>query len=208
MEIGKRIKILRSKFGLTQEELAAAAHTTKQTIHKYETGIISNIPASKIKLIADRLETTPAYLMGWADESISYNFDNILPMPSFVKKPRLGTIACGDPILAEQNIDAYDDVPDTIHCDFTLHCKGDSMVDARIMDGDIVYIRQQPTVENGEIAAVLIGDEATLKRVYLSPGTVNLVPCNPKYAPMVFTGDKLNDIRILGKAVGFTSVIK
>ena len=80
------------------------------------------------------------------------------------------------------------------------------MINARIHDGDIVYIRQQPVVNNGEIAAVLIGNEATLKRVYLSPGTVILQPANPNYQPMVYTGERLEEIRILGKAVGFTSV--
>ena len=83
---------------------------------------------------------------------------NCLPLPRTVKKPRLGAIACGKPILAVENISEYDDVPITIHCDFTLLCKGDSMIDARIWDGDVVYIRQQPEVENGEIAAALLSD--------------------------------------------------
>jgi len=205
MNIGEKIKAIRCDLGLTQEDLAIAADTTKQTIHKYETGIISNIPASKIKAIADKLGTTPAYLMGWESDIITA--DNILPMPKMKKIPLLGTIACGEPILADENIDEIISIPENINADFALRCKGDSMIDARILDGDIVYIRQQPTVNNGEIAAVLIGDEATLKRVYISGDTVTLIACNAKYQPFVYTGEELNNIRILGKAVNFTSKV-
>ncbi len=133
---------------------------------------------------------------------------NILPLPKTRKIPLLGTIACGEPITAVENVEQYIDVADDIHCTFALRCKGDSMIDARIMDGDVVYIREQPQVENGEIAAVLIEDEATLKRVYLSEGVVQLVPCNAKYSPMVYTDAQLDTIRILGKAVAFTSLVR
>ena len=204
MSIGEKIKHLRCEFGFTQEELAYSAQTTKQTIHKYETGIISNIPASKIKAIADKLNTTPAYLMGWEDNNYS-EYSNIIPLPKMNKIPLLGTIACGEPILAEENIECDIDIPENINADFALRCKGDSMIDARIMDSDIVYIKQQPTVNNGEIAAVLIGEEATLKKVYLSGNTLTLLACNSSYEPFVYSGEQLNDIRILGKAVGFTS---
>ena len=132
---------------------------------------------------------------------------NCLPVPRTVKKPRLGAIACGKPILAVENISEYDDVPITIHCDFTLLCKGDSMIDARIWDGDVVYIRQQPEVENGEIAAVRIGEEATLKKVYYNGRRIILRACNPLYADMEYEGEELNDVEILGKAVAFSSMI-
>lgn len=204
MNIGEKIKHLRCELGFTQEELAFSAQTTKQTIHKYETGIISNIPASKIKAIADKLNTTPAYLMGWTDENFSLP-SNIIPMPKTYHIPLLGTIACGEPILAEENVECEIDIPENINADFALRCKGDSMIDARIMDGDIVYIKQQPVVNNGEIAAVLVGDEATLKKVYLSGSTLTLLACNSSYEPFVYSGEELNNIRILGKAVGFTS---
>lgn len=132
---------------------------------------------------------------------------NCLPVPRTVKKPRLGAIACGKPILAVENISEYDEVPADIHCDFTLLCKGDSMIDARILDGDVVYIRQQPVVENGEIAAVRIGDEATLKKVYYNGRRIILRACNPLYADMEYEGEELNDVEILGKAVAFSSMI-
>lgn len=135
---------------------------------------------------------------------------NIQSLPKTVKKPRLGTIACGVPILAVEETDIYDDVPENIPCDFTLVCKGDSMVNARILDGDIVYLTKADTVEQGEIAAVIIGDEATLKRVYYSPGAekITLCACNPAHADLVYFGDRLDQIHIIGKAVAFTSKIK
>lgn len=135
---------------------------------------------------------------------------NILPMPRFVRKPRLGTIACGRPILAVEDVDEFDDVPEGVDCDFTLKCKGDSMINARIFDGDIVYVKEQPEVENGQIAAVIIDDEATLKKVYYTPGSdrITLRACNPLYADMVYEGETLNQIRILGRAVAFTSTIR
>ncbi len=134
--------------------------------------------------------------------------DNIIPMPKMKRIPLLGNIACGEPILAVENLDGDVTIPENIHADFALRCKGDSMVDARILDGDIAYIREQPTVENGEIAAVLIGDEATLKRVYMADNTLTLMPANAAYQPIVFVGEDINNVRILGKAVAFTSTVK
>ncbi len=128
-------------------------------------------------------------------------------MPKTSKVPLVGAIACGEPILAAENIEGEVDVPERIHADFALRCKGDSMINARIHDGDIVYIRQQPAVNNGEIAAVLIGDEATLKRVYVYEDHVVLQPENPSYEPLVYFGEAMSTVRILGKAVGFTSII-
>ena len=118
--------------------------------------------------------------------------------------PLIGAIACGEPITAEQNIEKLVDVPEYIRCDFSLTCHGDSMVDAGIHDKDVVYIRIQPEVENGEIAAVRIDGEATLKRVYYNPGMLTLMPANPAYAPMVYTGSQLEEVHIEGKAVGWT----
>lgn len=133
---------------------------------------------------------------------------DILPLPKTKRVPLLGTIACGEPILAEENLDGYVETADEVEADFALRCRGDSMINARILDGDLVFIRQQPDVENGEIAAVLVGDEATLKRVYKYPGQVVLQPENPKYPPLVYTGEQLQNFRILGKAVAFLSEIK
>lgn len=208
MLIGEKIRQLRINMGLTQEELAIAANTTRQTIHKYELGIISNIPASKIKAIADRLNTTPGYLMGWDDQ---WEYDDLSQygiMPVTTQRiPLLGDIACGEPIYADEDRASYVEVGTEIKADFCLRAKGDSMVNARILDGDIVFIRQQEIVADGEIAAVLIEDEATLKRVYYDRenGILQLVAENPTFKPLVYTGEQLNHIRILGKAIAFQS---
>lgn len=202
-----RIKSRRSELGLTVEELAhKMGYKDKSSISKIENGK-ADIPQSKIAAFASALETTPAYLMGWEEQAepkeptIPPGFE---PMPKMKKIPLIGSIACGEPITAEQNIEKMVDVPENIRCDFSLTCHGDSMVDAGIHDKDVVYIRIQPEVENGEIAAVRIDGEATLKRVYYNPGTLTLMPANPAYAPMIYTGSQLEEVHIEGKAVGWT----
>lgn len=202
-----RIKSRRTELGLTVEELAhKMGYKDKSSISKIENGK-ADIPQSKIAAFADALQTTPAYLMGWEEQpepkkpTIPPGFE---PMPKMKKIPMIGAIACGEPITAEQNIEKMVDVPENIRCDFSLTCHGDSMVDAGIHDKDVVYIRIQPEVENGEIAAVRIDGEATLKRVYYNPGTLTLMPANPAYAPMIYTGPQLEEVHIEGKAVGWT----
>lgn len=210
MKIGDRIKSLRNALNISQTELANRVGTTKQNIYKYENGIITNIPSDKVEQIAMILETTPAHLMGWDEEPASQKeslegIENIIPLPKTHKIPLLGNIACGEPITAVENIDTYVDTPDCVSADFALTCKGDSMIDARIYDGDIVYIREQPEVENGEIAAVLIDGEATLKRVYYQRNKIILQPENKKYDPLVYVGEEILDVKILGKATYFLS---
>ena len=174
-----------------------------------------NIPSGKtLDRIAEYLDVSVDYLLGKTDApepgKIINVFDipGIEPMPNTKKIPLLGDIACGDPILAEENLEGYIKLDEGIKADFALRCRGDSMINARILDGDIVYIRQQPMVENGQIAAVLIDNEATLKRVYRDGDTLILQPENPAYAPFVFTPTTGADVRILGLAVAFTSIIK
>lgn len=202
-----RIKSRRTELGLTVEELAhKMGYKDKSSISKIENGK-ADIPQSKIAAFADALQTTPAYLMGWEEQpepkkpTIPPGFE---PMPKMKKIPLIGSIACGEPITAEQNIEKMVDVPENIRCDFSLTCHGDSMVDAGIHDKDVVYIRIQPEIENGEIAAVRIDGEATLKRVYYNPGTLTLMPANPAYAPMIYAGPQLEEVHIEGKAVGWT----
>ena len=208
MRLYERIKSRREELGLSQEELAhRVGYKDRSSIAKIESGV-NDITQSKIAIFAKALETTTLWLMGDTEAPPAHKLpSNCLPLPRTVKKPRLGAIACGKPILAVENISEYDDVPITIHCDFTLLCKGDSMIDARIWDGDVVYIRQQPELENGEIAAVRIGDEATLKKVYYNGRRIILRACNPLYADMEYEGEELNDVEILGKAVAFSSMI-
>ena len=205
--IGERIRDARESKKISQEELGRACKITKQTIYKYETGVITNIPLDKLEIIADVLDVSSAYLAGWSDDPAPLP-SNIIPMPAMRKIPLVGSIACGTPILAEENCEGEVDVPDHIRADFALRCKGDSMINARIFDGDIVYIRQQESVEHGEIAAIIIDDEATLKRVYLYEDHISLEAENPQYRPLVYWEAEMNNVRILGRAVAFTSTIR
>lgn len=217
-KFSERFKLLRKERGLSQAALATALGFTKSSVNMYERG--DREPGlESLETIADFFNVDMDYLLGKSDvqnrflytpasdaESVALP-DNILPMPVTYTVPLLGTIACGEPILAAENIEDNVEVPEHIHADFALRCKGDSMINARIHDGDIVYIRQQPAVNNGEIAAVLIGDEATLKRVYVYEDHVVLQPENPAYEPLVYFKDAMQTVRILGKAVGFTSLL-
>lgn len=208
MSIGSRIKAARESKRMTQEELGAACGTTKQTIFKYETGLITNIPLDRLEKIADVLDIPPASLMGW-DDSPYVLPPNVVPLRPMGKVPLVGQIACGTPILAEQNITDYVDLPGHIRADYALTCKGDSMVGAGIRDGDIVYIRQQEEVENGQIAAVSVDrDEATLKRFYLEHDVVQLVAENPAVPPLFFIGADVMRVQVLGLAVAYVHSIE
>ena len=206
MTRGARIKNAREQAGLSQIELAERIAVTKQNMYKYENDIITNIPSDKIEAIANALHTTPAYIMGW-ESDVSKNI-KIEPLPQMKKIPLLGKVACGEPIYCEEK--DWFSIPKDIQADFCLRCKGDSMINARINDGDIVFIHSCPEVENGQIAAVAIDNEVTLKRVYYYPQKNKRVlnPENPKYEPYVYTGEELNDIRIIGRAVVFLSGVK
>ena len=210
-DIGKKIRLQREFLGLTQEELAKKlGYKSKTTIAKIENGT-NDIVQSKVIEFAKALNTTPAYLMGWEDDNNTLHL-NVVPLTKTKTKkvPLVGTIACGVPILAVQNIEEYIDMDSEVHADFALRCKGDSMINARIFDGDIVYIKEQPTIENGEIAAVVINNietEATLKRVYIDSEKIRLCAENPLVKDMVFFHEDMNNVRILGKAVAFLSSV-
>lgn len=199
--------------GMKAADLSKKTKVAEGTISCYINGRYE-AKQNRVQVFAEALNVNPAWLMGYdvpmdaerpsqptQKATIPPGF---IPMPKMVKVPLVGSIACGTPILAEQNIEKIVDVPENIRCDFSLICHGDSMEGAGIHDRDVVYIRIQPEVENGEIAAVRIGEEATLKRVYYQNGTLTLMPANAAYAPMVYTGPELNDVQIEGKAVGWT----
>lgn len=209
---GERLRQLRKEKKMTLDDLARALGTSKQTIQRYESGVIANIPPEKIEALASALGTTPSALMGWNDGATEHRRDVAEKSGGkvgIVSLPVLGEIACGKPIFASETRGEYIPADASLGADFCLRAHGDSMVGARIYDGDIVFIRAQDTVENGEIAAVIINDEATLKRVYYSRREKKLIlsPENTKYAPLVYIGKELRDIRILGKAVAFQSHI-
>ena len=201
------LKRLRKERKLTLEEIAEALGTSKQTIHRYENGIITNIPPEKVKTLAKILEVSPSELMGWERGELP-SAEGIMRVAT-KKLPILGEIACGEPIYASEEHESYASADENLDADFCLRAHGDSMTGARIFDGDIVFIRSQNAVDNGEIAAVIINDEATLKRVYYYPEQEKLIlsPENPRYAPLVYVGGELETIKIIGKAVAFQSTI-
>ena len=164
-------------------------------------GDIEKVPADILKKVARALNSSPAYLMGWESENKPPIPAGFQPLPKRDRVPRVGQIACGEPITAEENIDAYDEVPSAWHADFTLLCQGDSM-EPKIKDSDIVAIHSHPMVENGQIAAVLIDGEATLKRVFIFEDHIELRAENPAFSTIIRIGEAMNDITIEGKAVG------
>lgn len=204
MGYAENIKKRREQLGMTQLELAeAAGYTSKSTISRIEAGK-TDVSQSKLVLIARALQTTPSSLFE-GDPDLDQ-----APLPASnalaVEKKRLpivGDIACGKPIYADEDWEGWVEVNADLNADFCVRAKGDSMTGDRIYDGDIVFIHSQPIVENGQIAAVLIGDEATLKRVSYDreAGILQLFPSNPMHPIQKYTGEELNSIRILGKAV-------
>lgn len=193
-----RIKARRLELGLTVEELAQQlGYKDKSSISKIENGK-ADIPQAKVELFARALRTTTAYLMGVDGPALPPGCE---PMPPMRQVPLVGRIACGMPILAEQNIEGMISVPEGWRADFVLTCRGDSMAPL-IMNGDLVAVRSQPEVENGEIAVVRIDDEATLKKVNFDGTTMVLQSLNPAYPLMTYTGAALADVHIEGKAVG------
>ena len=225
MTLSDLVKAYRAKNELSQRQFASLCGLSNGYISMIEKNenpktrqpLTPSIPA--VNKIATVLGYTLDELLALADDmpvsltdTPSPLPEGILPLPTMKRVPLIGTIACGTPILAVEDATEFIDAPEGIQndIDFALECKGDSMINARIFPGDIVYIKQQPVVENGEIAAVLIGDEATLKRVYYTPGNdrITLQACNPLYSDMIYTGEQLNEIKILGKAVWFMSRVR
>ena len=196
--VGSKIKDLREKHGMDQQTLAEKLDTSRVTISRYESGARKANQDVLFKL-AKLFNVNINYFFPSIENEVSINLNN------FRRIPLVGEIACGTPILAEQNIEGY--VPMYFKTNnkndsfFALKCKGNSM-NPTLKDGDTVFIKQQPTVEDGEIAAVLVDDEtaATLKRVKHLNDQVLLMPDNTEgFTPIVL--DKEHPGRILGKVV-------
>lgn len=208
----ERLKELRAARGLLQKDVAAVLGIDRTTYVKYEKG--QSEPSFDILTkLADYFGVSVDYLLGKSKEKSAFdgNFEKYGLLPVKMKKFRvLGEFACGKPIYADEDRETLILADADIDADFCLYARGDSMTGARIMDGDIVFIKAQDMVDNGEIAAVIVGDEATLKRVYYYPDKHKLVlnAENPHYEPLVYTDEELSDIRILGKAVAFQSAVR
>ncbi len=199
--LSTRIRLRREELGMSQEELASRmGYRSKSSITKIEKGI-NDIPQNKLEDFAAALETSTAWLLGLENGGgvIPEGFET---MPRMARVPLVGSIACGTPITAEQNIERYIGVPADWHADFALTCHGDSMAPT-IQAGDIVCIRRQPEVEQGEIAAVRIGEEATLKHFHRQGDAVVLLADNAAVCPpMIYAGPQLAELQIEGRAVG------
>lgn len=208
-DLGQKLKYIRQFKNLTMEELANMLNekfgfnVTRGMISKWENDK-SEPMTVYLRAYAKMFNVSLDYLLGLDDSLDPFLFDNISPITT-KKIPMLGDIACGEPILCNEDRESYVLVGTDIHADFCLRCKGDSMINARIFDGDIVFVRRQDSVENGEIAVVVIDDEATLKRFYYYPesGKIELKPENPKYNSLIYLEGQRNDIHILGKAIAF-----
>ena len=193
--IGKNIKRLRRERGYSQEQLARKLNVTQGAVSHWEQG--SSYPeAAQLLAMAQLFGVS---LDTFTDESHHRELDGVVAIRK-MNVPIVGEIACGTPITAQENIEGYADTPEGVHADFALRCKGDSMLPL-FTDGDLVLIRQQPEVENGQIAAVGISGEATLKHVYRQKTGLLLCAANPKYAPIQTAPD--DDVVIYGLAIGY-----
>ena len=196
----ERLKEIRESSGLQRKDFAEQFNINPTTYTRYESGKISQMPIQTIEDICNRFNLNYSWLLGF--ENVNKYFDAEKANKPTKSIQVLGTIAAGMPIFAQPDIIGYENVYADENIDFCLLVKGDSMINARIYSGDIVYVRCQPDVENGEIAAVQIdGEEATLKRVYKHEGVIILKSENPQYKDMVFTTADHKEIKILGKAV-------
>lgn len=211
---GKNLMYARKKRGFTLERLADVYNRrfggglSKGTLSKYENNKQEPMISTVGNLSAILGVSVDYLLNGEESDYIDiYAFDNISPVLTR-RFPMLGKIACGEPIYCDEEYETFVEASADINADFCLTARGDSMINARIFDGDIVFIRAQPQVENGEIAAVIVNDEATLKRVYLKSDRIILRPENPLYDDIIFTDTDMNSVRILGKAVAFMSYVK
>ena len=203
------IKKYRLLHNMKQIELCRILGISQGALSGWETGKYEP-DIKSLNSMAKRFNITVDELLGnGSQETVIDMPSNIFPITK-KRFPLLGEIACGMPKFADENRESYIESGTDIQADFCLKAVGDSMIGARILDGDIVFIKEMPIVTNGDIAAVIINDEATLKRVYYYPdkGQLMLMAENPKYEPLMFEGDELNQIRILGKAIAFQSDVK
>lgn len=205
MSIAENIKRIRAEHGLSQAELGKIAGVSDKAVSTWELGL-KTPRMGAVEKMANYFGITKSAIV---DDAPMTSLQKpvvppgFMPMPEMVRVPLIGSIACGTPITAEQNIKSYVGVPAAWRADFALECHGDSMAPT-ICDGDVVCIRSQPEVEQGQIAAVRIGEEATLKHCYYQNGVVQLIADNPSVCPpMVYTGSDLDEIEVEGLAVGF-----
>ena len=209
---GENLRRIREERGLSQEQFALIFNTSKQVISRYETGQRSP-KINTVSEYAQKLNVDISALTGYSDGSVADDGSSIFSIPGILpirtkKIPLLGEIACGVPIYADEHFEGYVECGADIHADFALKAKGDSMINARILDGDIVFVRKQSSVNPGEIAVVVIDEEATLKRFRQQGNLAILSPENPEYDPIVVDLENNESVHILGKAIAFQSDVR
>lgn len=192
--VGIAIKTRREQLELTQQQVADYVGVSKSAVSRWESGDVANMGIDKLSRLSEVLSVSPLDIINETELTFKIipNKNNTTPIPL------LGSIAAGQPALAEQNIEDYFNLDKKIKADFCLRIKGDSMINVNILDGDIVFIKKQEDLEDGQIGAVLVDDSATLKRFYRNNGSVILQSENPEYKPLVIS---TGEIRILGKMV-------
>lgn len=192
-KIGVRLKTSREQNDLTIKDVATRIGLSTSTISRYENGIVENVSLPTMQMLADLYKVNVLWLLGKSEDK----HERTINKQSTISVPLVGTIAAGTPILAEENIERYFNIDSSIKADFCLRIKGDSMINEGIHNNDIVFIHQQPILENGEIGAVIIDGEATLKRFYKTDTGIVLQPANEKYAPIIV--DENSNLIIAGK---------
>jgi repressor LexA len=201
----ERLLLLIQNKKVSYGELARRTGIPKSALQRYATGETGKMPISRVETIAKALGVDSAYLMGWQDEPSTPKPSPIppgfQPLPEMSVVPIIGRIACGQPITAEENIEGTTSLPAEWKADFVLICEGQSM-EPKINDGDAVAIRKVEEIHNGQIAAVRIDNEATLKKVYLYPDRLELRAINPNFEPIILWKEEMNRAAIEGKAVG------
>lgn len=196
--LAKNLKYLRLKNGLSQDYIAdKLGYKSYTTIQKWEMG--TSEPSVSVLDKLSKLYNVDMDSMYTVDLESSQSSS----IKEYKRYPLLGEIAAGTPILAQENIVDYFFLDSKIHADFALKVKGDSMLGAGIFPNDIVFIRKQDILENGEIGAVLIENEATLKKFYREDNTIILQSENDMYKPIILTN---GNVKILGKLVAVLNI--
>ena len=199
------VKELRERAGMQQKEVAMSVGVSGPTVSEWEHGK-KDPSGDRLRKLSELFHVDPGIILGYRPLTAEeYKTPNIIPLSGQV--PLVGEIACGTPILAQENIEGTIATPDGVRADFALRCKGASM-EPTFRDGDLVLIRQQDDADDGKIAAVLIGSEATLKRLHRIPDGLMLLPENTAaFAPQIYQGEEAASVRIIGVAVGFVRMI-
>lgn len=204
----KRLREAMEFNNMTQAELAQKSGLWPSAISDYLNNKYK-AKQDKVAVLAKALNVSPSWLLGVGDDKESKadidleSIPGIIPLKKVRRIPIIGTIACGSPIWAEENFEGYFLLDEKIDADFCVYAKGDSMKDIGIDEGDLIFLKKQSSIENGKVGAVLIDNEATLKKVFKTNDGLILQPCNAEYPPIIIDEEDHKDVLILGEMVGF-----